>query len=104
MNPLIMPTLTRTERQKETSNTKVKVVQLDKNFIKIKTWSSVTEVANFWNINQSNISRVLNSKNNFYKGYYWVYLQDYIEMVQIFNEIDCCDIPVDGFIDFSKKF
>ena len=95
---------TRTERQKETSNGKVKVAQLDKNFIKIKTWDSVTEVANFWNINQSNISRVLNSKSNFYKGYYWVYLQDYIEMVQFFNEIDCCDIPVDGFIDFSKKF
>ena len=80
------------------------IVQLDKNFIKIKTWSSVTEVANFWGVKQSNISRVLTSNNNSYKGYYWMYLEDYIEMVQFFNEIDCCDIPVDGFIDFSKKF
>ena len=108
---------TRTQRQSEAlkekyangeiklnfPNPKVPVVQLNENFIKIKTWDSITEIANFWGVKPSNISRVLTSNNNSYKGYYWMYLEDYIEMVQFFNEIDCCDIPVDGFIDFSQK-
>ena len=107
---------TRTQRQSEAlkekyanreikfnfPNPKVPVVQLNENFIKIKTWNSITEIANFWGVKPSNISRVLTSNNNSYKGYYWMYLEDYIEMVQFFNEINCCNIPVDGFIDFSK--
>lgn len=58
------------------SDRKIKINQYTLEGVFIKTWNSITEIANFYNCSGTNISRALNNSTNSAVGFIWLKKSD----------------------------